>query len=686
VSQEVGVKIENGVYKIWGPPGTGKTTTIASQARDEVMKRGSEAVMICSLTKAAAREVAGRNLPMHDRQIGTLHSHAYRSLGTSIIVAEKKVDEWNAGPGRDPAFRLSGGSADVDEASWDRGGAADGDAKYMEVQTLRARMVPKEMWPVSATSFSKRWERFKLDMDAIDFTDMIDIAYRDVNAAPGDPQVIISDECLSGDSMISLADGTMRTIREIVDGKERLEVLCYDTDSGTVEKRRITNWFRVPRRGRRMMRVGKLVMTEDHPVYIPGVGYIECGKIQTGFCTVGTLPGGVAFEAPPTLVEADASHGFVYCIEVEEHHNFFADGVLVKNCQDSSLLENSLLRKWGDAAEVLILSGDPMQCLYGFRGSDPKTFLRDGTPSDRMRVLDQSYRVPIAVHSKAMDWIRKHSDFVDFSYRPRAVQGSVDRCSATWVHPSPLLWRIEKDISEGKTVMVLASCSYMLRPLISALREALIPFQNTYRIKRGDWNPLRRGHGMSQRMCDYLRPHAAMWGDRARMWNREEISSWIELVRGKGVMRHGAKAELKREAKESSLMELSVNDLLRYFEEDSAKSLLYSVDSVDAALQWIADSSLSTKKKSLEFPSKLILKRGPKILLEDFPLTVGTIHSVKGGEADVVYLWPDLSGAGDEEWHLGGRDSIIRLFYVGMTRAKEKLVICESSGERLVAL
>jgi len=57
----------------------------------------------------------------------------------------------------------------------------------------------------------------------------------------------------------------------------------------------------------------------------------------------------------------------------------------------------------------------------------------------------------------------------------------------------------------------------------------------------------------------------------------------------------------------------------------------------------------------------------------------GPIHSVKGGQADVVYLFPDLSQAGDAQHNRGGaaRDSVIRVFYVGITRARETLYICQ---------
>jgi DNA helicase II / ATP-dependent DNA helicase PcrA len=75
-------------------------------------------------------------------------------------------------------------------------------------------------------------------------------------------------------------------------------------------------------------------------------------------------------------------------------------------------------------------------------------------------------------------------------------------------------------------------------------------------------------------------------------------------------------------------------------------------------------------------------------LIETPKVIVGTIHSVKGGEADVVYLFPDLSQAGDAHYQRFGppRDSLIRLFYVGATRARETLYICQRESARAVSI
>ena len=55
---------------------------------------------------------------------------------------------------------------------------------------------------------------------------------------------------------------------------------------------------------------------------------------------------------------------------------------------------------------------------------------------------------------------------------------------------------------------------------------------------------------------------------------------------------------------------------------------------------------------------------------------------MKGGEADVVFVFPDVSTSGAEEMEsTEGRDAAIRLGYVAMTRAREELVLCAAQGK-----
>ena len=93
----------SGIYIVMGIPGGGKTTMAAKQVTkicETIPRDDDEAspVAVCSMTKAAAREIASRDLPIPDWQVGTLHSMAYRQIG-SPPVAEAEAKDFNDGHG-----------------------------------------------------------------------------------------------------------------------------------------------------------------------------------------------------------------------------------------------------------------------------------------------------------------------------------------------------------------------------------------------------------------------------------------------------------------------------------------------------------------------------------------------------------------------------------------------------------
>jgi superfamily I DNA/RNA helicase len=83
-----------GEYRIFGPPGTGKTTNITRQIRRAVERFGKDSVLVTSFSRAAAAELAGQDLPVSSDRVGTLHSHYWHALGHPEI-AEVHVEEWN---------------------------------------------------------------------------------------------------------------------------------------------------------------------------------------------------------------------------------------------------------------------------------------------------------------------------------------------------------------------------------------------------------------------------------------------------------------------------------------------------------------------------------------------------------------------------------------------------------------
>jgi hypothetical protein len=241
-------------------------------------------------------------------------------------------------------------------------------------------------------------------------------------------------------------------------------------------------------------------------------------------------------------------------------------------------------------------------------------------------------------------------------------------------------------MAQGKSIMFLASCSYMLNPILAVLRKNLIPFHNPYRKSNGFWSPLRISSRRSaaNRIVTLLAGHPR-FGQGHHNWNCAELALWLEWLRRDGVLHPGFKAAL------AALPEGEVTPagLQTVLEPASLAGLLgpFGGSPLDL-LTWWRDRLAPDFRKRVRFPADIAAVRGPKALRASPQIVVGTIHSVKGGQADVVYLFPDLSKAGNTQYqhHGSERDSVLRLFYVGATRARETLYICSGESAKTVRI
>ena len=342
--------------------------------------------------------------------------------------------------------------------------------------------------------------------------------------------------------------------------------------------------------------------------------------------------------------------------------------------QDWSRLEYRLFAEhWGRHAETTILAADPDQAIYEWRGADARVFLDHPVPADQRRYLRQSYRVSRAVHALAQRIIREIGDRDDVEYLPRDEEGAVEKSLATWRSPERLLPLLEEAAAGGPSVMVLATCSYQLAPLLAVLRKHALPFANPYRRKRGDWNPL--AHGAKKRRTAVDRLLAFLAPERGlREWTADDVRAWCEPLKSEGMLSRGAKKLLGGEGD---------FDVARCFEDLFLGG--FGSDAAQAAMRgdlaWYLGALLPTKAKAFQFPAAIVEKRGADALEAPPQITVGTIHSVKGGEADVVVLFPDLSvEAARGSFGGAGRDAIRRVFYVGATRARSRIVVASPAS------
>ena len=330
-------------------------------------------------------------------------------------------------------------------------------------------------------------------------------------------------------------------------------------------------------------------------------------------------------------------------------------------CQDWSRLEGLVFRRWASVADSAVMAGDPDQAIYEWRGGDPRIFLDHPVPAAQRRVLPQSYRVPRAVHAEAQRIIRQIPDRLDVEYRPRDEEGEV-RTLETERWQIPDAWLDELESRTG-SVMLLASCGYLLTPALKELRSQGVPFHNPYRRKQGAWNPL--GSPDDRRLTAARQLRAYLGHDDARGWTADALRAWMPLLRSSDVLVRGAKKWLE---------DLSGHPDARRFFRDPA-----DWDRAQARREdWLLDRVATKEAERLRFPMAC-WRRGGIAALETEPrIVVGTIHSVKGGEADNVAVITALPGRWAEE---PDAPHLCRLFYVAATRARESLTwLCGDRG------
>lgn len=353
--------------------------------------------------------------------------------------------------------------------------------------------------------------------------------------------------------------------------------------------------------------------------------------------------------------------------------------ILADEAQDFTALEFTLLMAWARRAESTVCVGDSQQCIYWFRGADPERL--DALPVARGETLAQSWRCPLRVAAAAQEWASQLPS-EPVNWWPREAEGLVEEAPYALRDTSDLVHGAAHAARQDTTTMILASCRYMLAPLCNELRARGIPFHNPWRPEEAAWNPLA---GAGARAVRALMAPVT----DGRMWTWGDLLALTTPMRA-DVLARGAKASIEEHCRTDQFGESRAGDEVEMstlltllgverYDPAAPEILLLDIESNPTAVfDWYADSLLARASKNVRYPLDVVRAGGS--LVDEPRLTVGTVHSVKGGEADHVVLAPELSrDAYYQSWLGGGRarDAIVRMGYVAMTRARETLTLLE---------
>jgi hypothetical protein len=285
-----------------------------------------------------------------------------------------------------------------------------------------------------------------------------------------------------------------------------------------------------------------------------------------------------------------------------------------------------------------------------------------------------------------MKWIKRLSDYHPVEYLPRDEDGEVRKIGCNWKQPDQLVRILKRDMDEGATSMVIATCAFQMNPTIEVLRKHGMPFWNKWRKTRGDWNPIDRSRAGSttSKLAAF-----AINDFNNGLWTLKAFSGVIGMMKKKGLLTRDGAEMLDAECESTPDEKVTFYDLNRWLEPDAVTVIqsLVRDNSPERFLEWIEEGILASHRKAIAYPMEVARKHGIQSLAKDPSISVGTIHSVKGGEADRVYYFPDLSASGRLEYIAGGerRDNVIRMFYVAMTRARSRLTLCAPASGAAMA-
>ena len=350
------------------------------------------------------------------------------------------------------------------------------------------------------------------------------------------------------------------------------------------------------------------------------------------------------------------------------------DYLVIDEFQDITTLQHGVYEEWRPHMEQVLIAGDDDQVVYAWQGADPNLLL-DADPGEDV-VLPNSYRLPSRILDVVNTSIRHIDNRQEKDLNPRKEGGVVEAEANKSV--LDLAREVVNTVDHtDESVMVLFRARYQMFDFIDEFLPNGIPFSVltdqrmwTDRLidyvqgieKLDDGEPLT---GLeARRLADMFKSSAFGSNDRDELYDvveeREEAADTDDLAAIE--IDPAVVADLVPFAPDRA----SAGDMLRKVTSFQRKSVqayfAHDYEGID--------------------PSRV---------------RVGTIHSAKGREADHVFVSTDLTekvveqmaasvaaGDGDAGFDVSTdtvpvlADNERRVFYVGMSRARERLVVHEN--------
>ncbi|ELY94057.1 UvrD-helicase domain-containing protein [Natrialba taiwanensis] len=354
------------------------------------------------------------------------------------------------------------------------------------------------------------------------------------------------------------------------------------------------------------------------------------------------------------------------------------DYLVIDEFQDITTLQYDVYDEWKSHMEQVLIAGDDDQVVYSWQGADPALLLEESVDDDV--ILPNSYRLPSNVLNAVNQEIRHIDHRQDKDLKPRKEGGAVEaRRNASMLDVVRMVRRTLA--ADAGTIMILFRARYQMFQFIDEFITEGVPFTSL----------------TDQRM----------WTDRLTQYVRavEAIDAGDDVT--------GLQARrLADMLQESAFGTNERDELFDTIDERQEETGIDDLQELMIPAKVIEDhapfmpgpsSAGDMLRKVTNFQKKSIRSYfgiGEYTGMDTDRVRVGTIHSAKGREADHVIVGTDLTekvveqmvATVDDPTDVPGceeftkttspvpvlTDNERRVFYVGMSRARERLVILEN--------
>ncbi|MDR9431583.1 MAG: ATP-dependent helicase [Natronomonas sp.] len=353
------------------------------------------------------------------------------------------------------------------------------------------------------------------------------------------------------------------------------------------------------------------------------------------------------------------------------------DHLVIDEFQDITTLQYGVYQEWKPHMASVLIAGDDDQVVYAWQGADPNLLLDEEVDNDV--ILPNSYRLPSRILNVVNTQISHIEKRQDKDLKPRKEGGSVDAVRSPSMRDLVRNVRMTLEEDEDGSIMCLFRARYQMFQFMDEFIGEGIPFTSL----------------TDQRM----------WTDRLR----DYVTAIESLDESEPI--HGLQARRLGEMLADSAFGTGERD--DYFDALDAlqdREGVEDLTDLEVAPSFLDEyapfapgprsaADMLTRVSNFQERSVDAYFGGKYRGMDPNRVRVGTIHSAKGREADHVFIATDLTEKVVEQMAASVEDPKAvpgaepftkrsdpvptmtdnerRVFYVGMSRARERLVIME---------